>query len=204
MSRENTGDRGKRGRGKGTGGSKRAKKPTIDWAELRAQVLRELYGGRLPPNDTAADAVQSVIAELYEAYRRGDDPRTQEALQAVAVRRVRNRRTYWARREREHAAKAAAHAQELTARDLFEIICVRDEQQKLYELMLKAFPLDKEPEARMVLVAICHMDIGDPERLAKVAFVSVPRVKNIIRRLARKAATLSAKLNSSNGAGGSK
>jgi hypothetical protein len=211
MTTENAGNRGTRGQSKQRQKKRRGGRkppPSIDWAELHAQVLRELDGLRRSPRSertygsaSVTDAVQTVITELYAEQQQ--EERTQEELFELAVRRARSRLAYWSRRERRRAAKAAEHAQHLTTRDLFETILARDEQRKFLKRMREE--LAKDPEGAFILAAMLEgVPFEDTRLLADLLGTTKVRVTNIKRRLVRLAAKIMKELRPPSGPGGGK
>jgi len=203
-------ERGEPRRKTGLGGSERTDAPeiSIDWGQLHAEVLvmfdrAGLYKfERAIGGASVADAVQTIIAELYEQFEAGEGPRTHEDLKVLAAVGVRKKLYAWRQRESRHTKQLAAHAATFTTGNLFELICRRDENAKFFARMYEE--VERDPDAKMLLIMVLEKEFSFKQTRVLAEVMGYPKeyVTSIKRRLVRLGGKILEELNGSNPNGG--
>lgn len=168
---------------------------SIDWERLRIEVLSTVAANRSAAGRYAkqheravesgslADAVHEVVTELLATHAEGGEGFTQRELKALALLKVERRWHAWQKRARQRQKNLERYARTLKPADLFEVICARDEQHKLFAKMYDA--LADQPEARLLLYVLLKQGIPFRETavLAELLGCSRSHVTNMKRRL---------------------
>lgn len=168
---------------------------SIDWERLRIEVLAAVAANRSAAGRNAkhheravesgslADAVHEVVTELFATHAEGGEGFAQYELKALAILKVERRWHAWQKRARQRKRNLERYARTLKPADLFEVICARDEQHKLFAKMYDA--LADQPEARLLLYVLLKQGIPFRETavLAELLGCSRSHVTNMKRRL---------------------
>jgi hypothetical protein len=177
--------------------------PPVDWERIKTNALKRIRSPspRFIPLDapedngrterarngsSIADAVQEAIAEVYGLWRSGAPmPQTLEDIETLVVEMARRRWKSWTKRFREQQKNLDLVAPTLSTRDLFEVICARDEQAKLFARIYEV--LKDQPEARVMLYLILEQGylFHESRLLAKEVHTSTTHVTKMKRRVVR-------------------
>jgi hypothetical protein len=177
--------------------------PPVDWERIKTNALKRIRSPSLrfipldAPADNGcterarngssiADAVQEAIAEVYGLWRSGEStPLTPEDIEILVVERAERRWKSWSKRFREQQKNLDLVAPTLSTRDLFEVICARDEQAKLFVRIYEV--LEDQPEARVMLYLILEQGylFHESRLLAKELHTSTTHVTKMKRRIVR-------------------
>jgi hypothetical protein len=189
----------------------------VDWVAVKAGALergRKLRGADLAQTGfgrsevsrggaSFSDAVQEAVTELHAQTVAGEPlPTEPDRLAALVLINARRRWKAWSKRAREQRTNLQSFAPTLGARELFELICARDEQLKLLTRLYHE--LRDEPEARLLLYLILEKGIQFHETrlLAEELATSTLQVTNMKRRIVRLAHKLMVELTGAAGRGG--
>lgn len=182
------------------------------WAELDASTIDVLTrGGRLrfeaSPFEQARggisleDVVQEAITEMIET---GAVPSGHEAAVDEVVRLARRRWKSWKQRVLARSRSLDAHQTTLSSRDLFEVICARDEHMKFVELLYAEYA--KEPAAVQVIYALIEKGFlyHQTKAIAEDVGAGPAYVSNLKRRIERSAKKIMIELTTVHPKGGRK
>lgn len=169
---------------------------TIDWTAMKAVVLQGLQrsrigamatsksGSRLRDIFSPDDVMQEAIAEQLAQWNSGTPlPRTLAELETELIAKARRRWKAWLKRgrERDRVKPLVKLDATLTARDLFEVICARDECAKFFAALAESL----DAEAQVILLRLLKEGIafGDTRTLAQTPGMNEVIIHNIKRRI---------------------
>jgi hypothetical protein len=150
-----------------------------------------------------ADAVQEAVAELHARMRAGEAlPKTSDEILELVVARAQRRRKSWLKRAREQSRNLQLIAPTMSTRELFDVICARDEQMKFFVRLYDA--LGDEPEARVLLFVVLEKGIlfHETRLLAEELHTSSARVTSLKGRIIRRGRRIMAELTGADRQGG--
>lgn len=186
-------DRGKAGREPADGPQATCSLDSIDWAAMKARVRERLRAGRqyktrlttrIRDGLSIDDVVQEAITEQFAAWEAGEAvPDDLAIVEAALVVRANRRWKAWMKRarERERLAGFVEIDAALSTRDMFEVICARDECAKFFVALGDS--LDTEAQKLLEKLLAQGIAFEDTKGLAEPPAITEPHVHNMKRRI---------------------
>jgi hypothetical protein len=147
--------------------------------------------------------VHEAIAKLHAAQLAGEVlPTDGDAMLDLVVRKALRRWKALSKRAREQRHNLSLIKPILGTREMFDLICARDEQAKFFTRLYTE--LEDQPEARLLLYVILEKGIlfHETRLLAQELHVSAAHVTNMKRRIVRLSRHIMSELTGVRPAGG--